>query len=180
MSSFLDVLVPASHDLFWKKVGNGGWLYNGPVVFSAPDRYSRGERKQKLGTVVGAVPDDSTTLWLFCWGDAFTEDEKVAVKDHLVQLPLRFRGQVYEECVSRAKQHLADRLFPDLPQERRLNVTWKFDTAFGSWTLDLGGKYNWTFGDGEGSRHTRVDDLDAERDPCVALAAAIKATDAAR
>lgn len=169
-----DVLLASDHDLCWKKVGNGGWLYNGPVVFPAPDRYSRGEPRQKLGVVIGCVPDQSSKLWVFCWADAFTGDEKVTVDDHLVHVPLRFRGLVYEEGVSRAKNYLVDRLMPDITPNRRTDLAWGGNEGTGRWTLTVDGR-EWTFGPAESERgHTSVA-FDDDMDTLQALAAAVKA-----
>lgn len=189
MPEHTDVLLDDLHDLLWKRTGPGSrWMYCGPVVVPAIDRsYRQGEKDQEsptrreVATLVACVPDDPSTYWVFSWAEFGTENANRTVRCDKVKLPLRFRGSVYEEGFSRAKQHLVDRLFPELPPERRYNAQWAFDSAFGSWTLQLGGRYNWTFGDGEATgRHTRIDGLDAEKDACAALAAAVKATEAAR
>ena len=192
-----DVLVPNVPDLFWKKTGNSGWLYNGPVVFSAPDRYSReyllkynkdlsGALREKVGCVVGCVPDDLSTLWVFCWGDSFTEDEKVTVPENRLWLPLRFRGQVYEEGVTRAKSYLVDRIFPTLPVDQRVNVSWKWSPNDCSWMLTVENAdasrtpHCWYFGADMYRHGTTVPELNGKVDYLTALAAAIKATNEAR
>jgi hypothetical protein len=181
-----DALIPNVPDLFWKQMGRSGWLYNGPVVFSAPDRYSRGELRQKVGCVIGCVPDNLSTLWVLCWSDSFTEDEKVTVKENLLHLPLRFRGQVYEECVNRAKGYLVDRLFPSLPPERRVNIAWFWSEDDLGWVLTVSEHHDrvtghqWCFGEKSYRHGTTVEGLNGYQDYLVALAAAIKATEEAR
>jgi hypothetical protein len=129
----MDIIIPFVKDLFWIRSGSGGLLYMGPILAPMSSRYARPEEKLLEPVVVlSVVPDDLSSLWI--WRQS--EFQAVTVKDHLCALPLRFRGLVYEEGVSRAKNYLVDRLFGELRPEQRVNVTWELiqDT----WTLWVG------------------------------------------
>jgi hypothetical protein len=175
-----DVLVPVVHNLLWKKGHrDSGWLFSGPVVAPMSDRYSRRDEKRlEPVTLISVVPDDLSTLWV--WRQS--EFDKDTVKEGDCYLPLRFRGHVYEECVSRAKNYLVDRLLPDTLPEQRVNIRWEFNRLLGCWTLCTDAASSlWTIGDGAGSaQHLPCDKLNTETDPLVALAKAVAATEKAR
>lgn len=162
-----DVLIDGDRDLFWKKAGEGGILYSGPVVVH---RGREAFPRVEVCTLIGVVPDQSSTLWVFSWLDF----DKNTTKDHETSLPLRFRGQVYEEGMSRAKSYLVDRLMPDVPPERRTDLAWGGHERTGRWTLTVDGR-EWTFGSAESERGHTSADFDDEMDALQALAAAVKA-----
>ena len=159
-----DVLIPADHNLLWKKVGQSGWLTNCPVVVQyqkANDDGFRGygDPTLEVVTIISVVPDNLSELWVWSQMDF----DKKTVKDHLVLLPLRFRGQVYEEGISRAKNYLIDRRWPDVGVTERTAASWYQDDESGQWTLDLGSEIRFRFGNA------------SETDPLRALAAAVGA-----
>lgn len=153
-------------EVFWKRSGDKSHtLYCGPVVI-----FSTRYQNLELASLIGVVPDNTQTLWV--WSSV--EHTAIMVKDEDVALPLRFRGNIYEEGANRTKDFLVDKLFPTIPKERRINISWTHREGE-PWVLDLGGCYNWTFGSGTGARHTMIPMLETELDPFTALFVAANA-----
>lgn len=165
-----DVLVPWVPDLLWKRAGPGTTLWMGPVVVPAMATSTRFEKV----TVIDAENGNGSKLW--AWSSIHSR--QFLFPEAEISLPLRFEGLEIEEGISRAKHHLAERLFFPAYLEANLPpIGWS--RTNGCWVLSLDYVYCWTFGPASARRKghfTSVESLAGELDPCVALAAAVAVT----